>query len=482
MTISIKSIGGMINEPPIVSGLKAIEIDTHFIKIQYTIHDLEMTYCRQYLILNGERTEITKISTEVSPDTFEYLIDKLDDGTNYNIQIEASDGHDVAKSDNLSVKTLNNYIYGFKVNELNSNSKNCITYTHEAVGMENKLATRTSLGGWKDKWPFNKIRIVGFKEGKVTKEINPNDKTKYIDGSTVPRNVDVMTEIPKIYWSVQEIKEGTSFDGYEVKISNIKHDDSFDCYAHKVNGVERDFIYIGCYLGYIQGGFGGITRSINNESASCWLDGTNRLSFSWGRECCQRAGAGYQMFNWFSKILLCNLFILAYKNLDSQSALGKGFTTSNPNVLSPVKTGGTTKKGMIYGSSSEEQVCFLGIEDLWGNTSQWLEGVECRSSNVYIDLTNTFKSCSTKVAAAPSGYNGYQGYISKVRKTPTALYLAAECDGSSSSRYCDYAYISEKNFVSGGHYHEDYNCGIFFQKTHNYNCNMECARLVYLGE
>ena len=485
MAISIKSIGGMMNEPPTVTNLKAIEIDTFFIKIQYTIHDLEMTYCRQYLILNGKKTEITTKGTEIETDTFEYLIEKLNPGTNYNIQIEASDGHDIAKSDNLNVNTLNNFIYGFRVNELNSNSSNCVTYTDDAKGMEDKLATRTSLGGWANKWPFNKIRIVGFKNGKVTKEINPNDKTKYIDGTTVPQDVDVMTEMPKIYWSAKAVTEGSSFDGYEVKISNVKYDDSFDCYAHKVNGAEKDFIYIGCYLGYVQGDWNtGVVRSINNVSPTCWLDNSNRLNFEWARERCQRVGSGYQMFNWFTRILLCNLFLLAYKNINSQDALGRGYVGSNSNNLNyPVTTGGTTKKGIIYGSSNEEQMCFLGIEDLWGNTSQWIDGIEYKGSGVYADLTNTFKNCSTKIANTISSHSS-TGYITKVNKTSTSLYLAAYCSGSSNLYYSDYCniYSSYPHFVSGGYYRQDDQCGLFFQRTHDYSCNMECARLVYLGE
>ena len=134
---------------------------------------------------------------------------------------------------------------------------------------------------------------------------------------------------------------------------------------------------------------------------------------------------------------------------------------------------------MVYGGSGTEQMCFLGIEDLWGNASQWIDGVEIRNSNVYIDLTNTFKSYTTNV-----GKEARCNYIRNMSKTATSLYLALPNGGggSESTHYCDISYHYGKNFVHGGYYSLKEQSGIFFQKAHDYSCNLETARLVYLGE
>lgn len=138
-------------------------------------------------------------------------------------------------------------IYGVRVMENNSNPNSCCTYIENAVGVN--PANSISLGGWTNKFPFNEIRIVGFKNGQVTKEIKKDNKAQYTDGSTVPTDVDVMVEIPKVYWKFTNI-----INGYELRISNYKVDSTWDCYAHKVGGVEKDHIYVGTYLGYNEGG------------------------------------------------------------------------------------------------------------------------------------------------------------------------------------------------------------------------------------
>ena len=59
------------------------------------------------------------------------------------------------------------------------------------------------------------------------------------------------------------------------------------------------------------------------------------------------------------------MYILKYKNLNSQAALGRGWVDST----NPVKTGLTNAKGFNYGlttsgtNTTNNRVKFLGIED-----------------------------------------------------------------------------------------------------------------------
>ncbi|MDQ9753342.1 hypothetical protein RFZ03_22180, partial [Acinetobacter baumannii] len=86
-----------------------------------------------------------------------------------------------------------------------------------------------------------------------------------------------------------------------------------DCYAHKVGEVEKDFIYVGAYLGSIEAGRlrskSGVTPTVN----------TTLTQF---RNYAHNVGSGYQQFNWFTLSLLQILYLIAYKNLNSQNALG----------------------------------------------------------------------------------------------------------------------------------------------------------------
>lgn len=305
MAISIKSIGGTINEVPKINDLKVTVFDTDAIEIEYKVEDIELTICRHYLLLNSKRTEITKeVGYEQENNMFRYKIKGLNRGMTYTIQIVASDGIDEGLSKAIQQTTKNIQIHGVRVMENNSNPFNCCTYIEEAVGVN--PANSTSLGGWANKFPFNKIRIVGFKDGKVVKEIKKDNKDQYIDGSTVPNDVDVMVEIPKVYWKFTNIE-----NGYELRISDTKLD-GYDCYAHKVSGVEKDFIYVGAYLGYVESNK---LKSRSRVAPTSSVTPTNLRIYA------QSNGSGYQLWNWYTLILLQILFLIAYK----KSKLSNGF-------------------------------------------------------------------------------------------------------------------------------------------------------------
>lgn len=481
MTLSIKGGVGMINEPPVISGLKAIDIDTHFIKIQYTIHDLEMTYCRQYLILNGEKTEITAKGAEIETDTFEYLIDKLNAGTNYNIQIEASDGHDIAKSDNLNVSTLEQFVYGVRVEVNNSNPRTAITYIEDAKGMEDKLANSTSLGGWADKWPYKKIRIVGLKNGQVVKEIKKENKKQYIDGTTVGTDVDVMVEIPKIYWKFSK----PDSEHYELRISNEKLDDNYVCLAHTRNKVEKDFLYIGAYQGAV---LEDKLRSISGKYAA--IQDNQGITTSSLRLCAKRNSENCCLFYYYALELLRMLFVIAYKNFNSQSALGYGACSADREY----PTGSSDTLGFVGSNSS--CMCFLGVENLWGNLFNlidgiYIENVDYYTTNIYLDKDVLLKDDTTGYSKVLDIGRGSSHYINQINATnilgffPTSSGLI---DGSSHF-YCDqfnpyHTSITRNYVISGGQYgkynytREDF--GLFcLQGVDNLTYRATAPRLVY---
>lgn len=354
--------------------------------------------------------------------------------------------------------------------ENNSNPNSCCTYIEDAVGTS--VATKTSLGGWADKFPFNKIRMVGFKGGKVTKEIKPSNKTQYIDGSTVPNDVDVMVEIPKVYWKFTNVT-----NGYEMRISNYKIDSSYDCYAHKVGGVEKDHIYVGAYLGYVE------SNKLRSRSGVSPTVNTTLTQF---RNYAHNVGSGYQQFNWFTLMLLQNLYLLAYKNLNSQNALGYGYANSNS---SSHQTGGTNTKGMVFGETGgKQQVCFLGIEDFYGNIFQWVDGMFHNNSyqvtvtpdnKTFNDNGSGFKNVGKFVNSS------IYGKISKVAHTNEGGYFPKECNGSDTTYYCDYGRSSGGYFARfGGDWNAGLNAGAFDLYVYyspSYSYSYLGSRLVFLG-
>ena len=426
MTLSIKSIGGTINEVPKVSELKVVSYEADLITIEYKVEDIELTICRQYLSLNsGERIEITKaVGYESETNTFRYSIRDLRPSTSYSIEIIASDGHDEGTC-TLQQSTREAYVYGVRIMENNSNPESCVTYIEHAVGVS--PATPTSLGGWEDKYPFNKVRLVGFKSGRVTKEVNPVNKTHYLDGSTIPSDVDIMVEIPKFYWQTKKIT-----NGFELRICKMKLDSSWDCPAHTVNGVEKDNIYIGAYKGYVE------NEKLRSKSG---VYPQTERGIDYYRNWAHAVGKGYQASNWYTWKIEQILYLIAYKNLDSQKALGKGYTSGS----AAKRTGGTNTKGLVYGTTSAGvQMCFLGIEDMWGNLWERLDGVKIYGSRVEIAKNNA--SLDSYGYTANVTLAKETGYISKVSSHKNALFLPTDISGSETTYYTDRC----KNEAGGG--------------------------------
>lgn len=468
INISGAAMQGSSNDRPFILDFRHDgEADSDSFVVKYTAKDNNNQILKHYLLLNGERTDISKAvdCTNINRE-FTYTVTGLKGGTTYNVQIEVSDGLDVAKSQILKISTASYIVYGVSIDTSNSNPETAVTYIEDAIGIT--PAKNGNLNGWADKWPFNEIRLVGFKNGQVTKEVNPINKTQYTDGSTIPADVDVMSEIPKIYWKVNTIT-----DGYEIRICNQKLDSNYKCLAHLVEEAEKDYIYIGAYLGYVENG------KLRSKSGVSPTVNTTLTSF---RQYAQAVGSGYQLDNWYPLVLRKILYLIAYKNLDSQTALGKGNTNS-----SKKNTGGTNTRGLYYGSTSAtEQVCFLGIEDFYGNLRTWVDGMYYNGNIMVTTDNKTFNDNASgfKNVGSTTNWNG-SGYISDVVKTTEGLFFPYEKNGSTSTYYSDYGDVGSGYFsIHGGSWSSGAHAGAF--RLHVYYGASESGsgiggRLVYIG-
>ena len=466
--ISASGGGGAVGNKPVISNFRCEgepTLDSFVIK--YIAIDNDNQILRHTLILDGKRTEIsTDVGCENINREFTYTVKNLKGGTKYNVQIEVTDGVETVQSDVISVTTSNVQTYGVKVMENNSNPNTSVTYIEGAVGVN--PANSTSLGGWANKFPFDKIRIVGFKNGQVVKEIKKEDCTKYIDGTTVPTDVDVMVEIPKFYYKFTNIS-----NGYELRISNTKIEGS-DCYAHKVGGVEKDFIYIAKYLGYIDG---------NKMRSRSGVSPSGNYTISQFRQYANNVGSGYQPNNYLSRTAVLILYLIAYKNLNSQQALGYGYANGNS---SSHQTGGTNTKGLVYGESGgKQQMCFLGIEDFWGNMYQFVDGMKLNGYNIMVATNNKSFNDSASGYENVGTTKSLSGRIDKVAHTNKGGFFPMSTSGSDTTYYCDYGYANSGSFgCCGGSWNDGLIAGAYYLyvscSASYYDSNIG-SRLVFLG-
>lgn len=327
----------------------------------------------------------------------------------------------------LTVTTANYPVYGFRIDVNNSNPLTKISYIKDAIGIT--PATSTGYGGWDNKFIFGRVKPCGFKNGKKTEYINPNDFTKYVDGISVPDDVDIMIEFPKFYW-----KWTTSSTYIDVELSEGKVDSGFECLAHSVGTVEKDYIYLGAYLGYEENG------KLRSKKG---VLPTASKTIGQFRTLAQANGTGYQQYVYYSMFMLQMLFVLMYRSTDSQTSLGYGYANGNS---SSIQTGNTYNKGMNYGESTgKQQMKFLGIEDFWGNLYQWVDGLYCDSSrNILITDNSVFNDNGSGYVnyGQGAGSNLSGGYIDAVQGKQSTGFIPKSIVGSNATHYCDYGSLN----------------------------------------
>lgn len=363
-------------------------------------------------------------------------------------------------------------IYGVKIDTLNSNPESALTYTDDAVGFI-PLSVSDGVvnpGSWSDTYPFNEITPIVLKNGVEQYELNPNDFTRKKDGSnsdiTTGNDGDVFSRFPKIWWKFERV--GTDLF---VRIATGKADENYKSLAHTKGGTEYDHVYIGSYTGFT---IGGKLRSLSGKTS------TTTETIETFRTQAQANGEGYDQLSYYDLLMIQILTLISTKNRDSQSAIGKGYTDGNSTVS---QTGGTDKKGMIYGESTgTSQVKILGIENLWGNLYQFVDGLFCDNSFDILIGDNNFNNTGT-------GYTNYGkgsdvgGFISDVQGGTETGFIIKEGDGSETTQYADGGFLNANRIAAfGGSFGSSGSAGIFFlivNKTLSYSSDIYSARCCF---
>jgi len=352
-------------------------------------------------------------------------------------------------------------IYGVQIDLTNPNPETACVYTDDAVGM-------TPGTAWDDIPLFKRIRPCVFKNGIVQYYLDPNDLTKKIDGTdadiTSGNDGDVMVEIPKIGYLIE-----TTGNILIVKITDNPNNPNFKYYAHtRETEGDRDYLYVGAYLGYVSDSK---LRSLSGKEP------TGSQTLDTMRTYAKANGAGYDLLFFYPLTLLQCLYLIKYKNRDSQSALGRGYAEHTNRGI----TGQTNTKGIDFGESTGHlKMCFLNIEDLWGCLETYIDGVRLNLSREIQTSYNGSNYISRGIAAS----SDISGYMSKPHGTSEIGFIAAECSGSATTHFADYASsTSNRSAIFGGFWGEGDKCGMFSLKINYYSSNAYTfygARLMYL--
>lgn len=365
------------------------------------------------------------------------------------------------------------YLYGFKINQNESDPASMITYlsdcdnaTYKSAYM-NYTTDKFDYGDWGDAWFIEELKPCMLKyDGTVDYELDPNDYTKKKDGTAsdaanIAYEGNAMVGIPKVYWKIVDNGDGTA----NVYICEKKLDDNYVCWSHiDNNGNEIDYCYMPIYTAHIHNNK---IRSISNTTISESITATDEITYA-------KANNVNDNIIWYTEVfcdrqLINLLLMLIGKSTDTQTTFGMGRGNG-----SKISNGTMDKKGLFWGSTSGASgVKVFGIENWWGNVWRRIGGWVTKSDGYhYIKLTYGQFDGSTV-----DGYNtdgtgyiqigdnitsNFSGFISSMRFTQYGLIPIAS-NGSSSTYYADNSVICKGNYyiLTGGAYDRSFESGAF---------------------
>lgn len=346
----------------------------------------------------------------------------------------------------------------------NSNPSSSVTYADDAVGMV------AGLSDWDE---FFGHYPVLLKNGVEVGRLNRNNFVQFEDGSDadiISGNAgDVMIAFPR-----RGVKINTVGNILTISMTDDPDNSDYEYYAHERGSTKKEVFYLGAYKGYVASSK---LRSLSGKKP------TASQTIGTFRTQAQNNGSGYEQSGFYQLTFRQAMYLLKYKNLDSQTAVGRGYVDGNSAAIA---TGGTETRGMDWGETTGKQhMKLFGLEDFWGNVYEWIDGIITDSTRNILTATDKFNDTGSSYTNRGQGATSNIGnYMSKPQGTTETGFLAKEVSGSATTYFCDYAALSASCVAYfGGTWSTASNAGAFRLDVNGaasaYTAHI-AARLMYL--
>jgi len=308
--------------------------------------------------------------------------------------------------------------------------------------------------------PWKSIERVNLSDnGEILARFGDSD---YRDNGS---NGQVMVRIPKFYYRAEH---GPRTHGYYIspyRLSGYKVSR-----AHLRDGKVVDEVFVGAYeascYDVSEGAYNltdapGIdfTPGTGDKMASIAgakpISGANNeLNIANARRLANNRGPGWGLLDFHTVSMIQMLLLVEYATFNSQLVIGDGIVhiTDDGSTNMAMPTGQTADLGNASGSATgnvhpvtgqpANSVSYRGIENLWGNLFQFVDGINIRNHRVWI-ADHGFQSDLFGPPYEDSGYtlpdvNGFTRDIQSGNPDLDHAFLPSEMGGSSSSGLCDY--------------------------------------------
>lgn len=263
----------------------------------------------------------------------------------------------------------------------------------------------------------------------------------------------VMVKIPEFYYKIE--KSGSIFRYYvaDGPVDGFHLHPGSECYVARYEAIAGNGSSLGNFLTSISSG---------NTAIST---GVTRADF---RTRARNMASGFQLRDIAAWCAYDLLYLVEYADFNSQAKIGQGIV----NDTAAHKTGETDvmvyHTGRAAGTDGKTAVQYRGIENPWGNVSEFIDGINiltqvafiCTEPESYADDTNdNYKSCG--FTTPDSGFIKELGFSSVF---PWALLPDISGGGSSTTYIPDFvcSSLGERVLNVGGHITSEQEAGLFF--------------------
>ena len=372
--------------------------------------------------------------------------------------------------DNYMRIVVGGYIYGFHIDQNESDPDSMITYIEDNVDFTparmDYSTGKFNYGSWDQAWFIKDLKPCMLRyDGTVAYELDKNDYSKKVDGSDSDISIEffngnAMVGIPKVYYKVIDNGDNTA----NVYISDKKVDEDYHCYAHiDENGNEIDYCYMAAYNGYVKGGK---LRSLSGKTSTGNLSLSSSISLAQSNNINNNI---WQVETYSDRVLIAILSMLITSSTNSQSVFGLG--ACDKEGSSYYDSGTLDKNGLFYGTNTYAPVKIFGMENYWGNYRRSIVGFIMINYVPYIKMTYGTSDDSTVEGYNTTG-NGYikcniklssRGCISKLSYGNYG-FVPQTFKGSTQTYYCDYVDLGSGTIVGAvsGYYGDGDLCGLFY--------------------
>lgn len=199
-------------------------------------------------------------------------------------------------------------------------------------------------------------------------------------------------------------------------------------------------------------------------------------------------GSGWYQYDYASWCAIGLLYIVEYADWDTQSKIGKGYSSGSSAISSGGTDSMTYHTGRASGTDGATAVQYRHIENPWGNVFEWVDGVNFSSSKVYVctdpakyadDTSDGYTNAGTRASSS-----GYISALGASTTAPWAIYPSS-AGGSKTTYIPDYSWTSSGWLVLyvGGRWDDNSNVGLFCfdgRYSSSFSYDSVCARLLFV--